>query len=69
MATFEEKIAALKSDIVQMNAVQTVIHNVADRNNDMGDGQSMLVAVEVLLREAISRYEEEIETLEGPEAA
>jgi citrate lyase synthetase len=67
--TIDEKIAALKSDIVQMNAVQTVIHNLAESNNEQGEGLSMLLATEVLLREAISRYEEEIETLEGPEAA
>lgn len=65
--TIDEKIAALKFDIVQMNAMQTVIHNLAESNNEQGEGLSMLLAIEVLVREAISRYEEEIETLEGPE--
>jgi hypothetical protein len=67
--TIDEKIRELKSDIVQMNAVQTVVENLTRRNNEEGEGGCMLSAISVLLREAISRYEEEIETLEGPEAA
>jgi hypothetical protein len=67
--TFEEKIAALKSDIAQMKAAQAIIDNLVEANNEASEGESMLLAIEVLLREAISRYEEEIETLEGPEAA
>lgn len=67
--TFAEKIAALQSDIAEMKVMQEVAIRLSDHNTSEGEGLSMLLAVEVLLREAIMHYEDEIAVLKGPEAA
>jgi hypothetical protein len=67
--TFEEKIAALKSDINSIKIAQATCCDVMERNNEEGEGQAMLSAALVLLASAITYYEEEIAILRGPEAA
>jgi uncharacterized protein with PhoU and TrkA domain len=65
----DEKIAALESDIFELQMMQKMTSRLTIRNNAEGDGVCMIWAIKVLLREAISHYEEEIATLKGPEAA
>ena len=65
MATFEEKIADLRADIAVMNVLQTELQKLIDRNTEASEGESMLMAAEVLVREAIGHYEEEIEIFSG----
>ena len=65
MATFEEKIADLRADIAVMNALQTDLQKLIDRNTEASEGESMLMAAEVLIREAIGHYEEEIDVYTG----
>jgi hypothetical protein len=66
--TFAEKIAALESDITEMQVMLKVTERLSDRNNEQGEGLGMLIAIDVLLRQAIVHYEEEIATLKGAAA-
>lgn len=67
--TIEEKIDALEVDVIEMKRMLGITKSLGIRNNEEGEGQCMLDAIAVLLREAVMHYEEEIATLKGPEAA
>jgi hypothetical protein len=67
--TIDEKIAALEDDVNEMKRMQGITKSLGIRDNENGEGECMLSAIAVLLREAVMHYEEEIATLKGPGAA
>lgn len=65
MATFEEKIAELHADVVALTEIKATLEKLIDRNTEASEGESMLIAAEVLVREAIGHFEEAIEMYAG----